>query len=183
MYYAYRLNKQWQYTALTYFFHNFEPVHFSMSDYNCGFLACIQVSQKAGNMFWYSYLFKDFTQFVVIYTVKGVSIVSKAEVGDFLKFSCFSYDPMNVGNLISGSSAFYISNLYIWTFSVHVLLKPSLKDCEHCLACMWNECNCAVVWTFFGISPFWDWNENWLSYSTVATADLSKFPAILNAAL
>ena len=68
---------------------------------------------------------------------------------------------MDVGNLISGSSAFYKSSLHIWKFSIYVPLKPSLKDLEHNLASMWNECNCAVVWTFFGIALVWDWNENW----------------------
>ena len=80
----------------------------------------------------------------------------------YLEFSCFFYDPVDVGNLISGSSAFSKSNLYIWKFSVHVLLKPGLKDFEHNLASMWNECNCMIIWTFFGIAFLWDWNENWL---------------------
>ena len=84
-------------------------------------------------------------QFVVIHTVNG------AEVDDFLQLSCFFYDPMDVSNLISGSSAFSKSSLYIWEFSVHVLLKPSLKDFEHFFASMWNEHGCMVVWTFFGI--------------------------------
>ena len=82
-------------------------------------------------MVWYSQLFKNFLQFAVIHTVKGFSIVSEADV--FLEFSCFLYDPTDVGNLISGSSAFSKSTLYIWKISVHVLLKPSLKDFE--LAC------------------------------------------------
>ena len=79
----------------------------------------------------------------------------------FLKFPCFFYDSVDVGNLISGSSAFSKSSLNIWKFSVHMLLKSSLKYFEHYLASMWNECNCAVVWTFFGIAFLWDWNENW----------------------
>ena len=68
----------------------------------------------------------------------------------FLDFPFFLYDPMDVGNLISGSSAFSKSSLYMWTFSVHILLKSSLKDFENYLANMWNECNCLVVWTLFG---------------------------------
>ena len=68
---------------------------------------------------------------------------------------------MNVGNLISGSSAFSTSSLYIWKFLFQVLLKPSLKNFEHYIAIKWNECNCAVVWAFFGIALLWDWNENW----------------------
>ena len=73
----------------------------------------------------------------------------------------FFYDPMDVGNLISGSSAFSKSSLNIWKFSVHVLLKPGLENFEHYFASMWDECNCAVVWTFFGAAFLWDWNENW----------------------
>ena len=97
----------------------------------------------------------------MIHKVKGSSIVNEAEVDGFLEFSCFFYDQVDVGNLISGSSAFSKSSLNIWKFSVHVLLKPSLEDFEHDLASMWNECNCVVVWTFFGITLLWGWNENW----------------------
>ena len=118
-----------------------------MSGSNCCFLTCIQVSQKAGKVVWYSYLFKNFPQFVVIYTVKGFSIVNEAEVDVFLEFPCLFYDPAYVGNLISDSSAFSKSSLYIWKFLVRVLLKPSLKDFEHNLASTWNECNCVVLWT------------------------------------
>ena len=88
---------------------------------------------------------KNFPQFVVIHMVKGFSIVNKAEVDVFLKFSCFYYDAMDIGNLISGSSAFSKSSLYIWKFSVHVLLKPSLEDFERDLDSMLNECTCAVT--------------------------------------
>ena len=84
-------------------------------------------------MVWCSHLFKNFPQFVVIHTVKGFSIVNQVEVEVFLELSCFFYDSMDVGNLISGSSAFSKSSLYIWKFSVHILLKPSLKDFEHYL--------------------------------------------------
>ena len=122
----------------------------SMSGSNCCFLTCIQISQEAGKVVWYSHLLKNFAQFAVIHTVKGFNIVNEAEVDAFLEFSCFFYDPVDVGNLISGSSAFSKSSLYIWKFTVHILLKPSLEDFEHDLANIWNECNCAVVWTFFG---------------------------------
>ena len=98
-------------------------------------------------------------QFVVIHTKLWRR---STEVDVFPEFSCFLYDPVNVGNLISGSSAFSKPSLYIWSFLVHVLLKPSLKDLEHYLASMWNECNCVVVWTLFGIALLWDQNENWL---------------------
>ena len=87
-------------------------------------------------MVWYSQLFKNFPEFVVIHTVKGFGIVNEAEVDVFLELSCFFYDPMDVGNLISGSSAFSKSSLYIWKFLVHVLLKPSLKDFEPYMASM-----------------------------------------------
>ena len=70
-------------------------------------------------------------------------------------------DPTDVGNSTSGSSAFSKSSLNIWKFVVHVLLKPSLKNFEHYFSSLWDECNCAVVWTFFGIALLWDWNENW----------------------
>ena len=87
-------------------------------------------------MAWYAHLFKNLPQFVVIHTVKGFSTVSEAEVYVFLEFPCFFYDLTDVGNLISGSSAFPKSSLYIWKFLVHLLLKPSLKDFEHSLARM-----------------------------------------------
>ena len=85
-------------------------------------------------MVWYSSLFKNFPQFVVIHTIKGFSVVNEAEVDVFLEFSCFFYEPANVGNLISGSSAFSKSSFNIWKFSVLVLLKPSLKNFEHYFA-------------------------------------------------
>ena len=79
-------------------------------------------------MLWYSHLFNNFAQFVVIHTVKDFSVVNETEVDVFLEFFCFFYDPVDVGNLIFGSFAFSISSLYIWMFLVHVLLKPSLGD-------------------------------------------------------
>ena len=87
-------------------------------------------------MVWYSHLFQNFPQFIVIHTVKGFGIVNKAKVDFFLELSCFSYDPSDVGNLISGSSAFSKPSLFVWEFSVHILLNPRLKDCEHNLASM-----------------------------------------------
>ena len=87
-------------------------------------------------MVWHSLPFHNFPQFIVIHIVKGFSIVNKADTDVFLEFSCFFYDPMDVGNLISGSSGFSKSSLYIWNFSVYVLLKPSksFKYSEHYLA-------------------------------------------------
>ena len=94
-------------------------------------------------MVWYSHLFQNFPQFVVIHTVKGFGIVNKAEVDVFLELSCFFNDPMNVGNLLSGSSAFSKSSLNIWKFTVLVLLKPGLENFEHCfLACEMS----AIMW-------------------------------------
>ena len=126
---------------------------------------------------------KNFPQFVVIHTVKGFSIVNEAEVNVFLELSCFFYDPKYVGNLISGSSAFSKS-LNIWKFLVHVLLKPSLKNFQHSFASVWDECNCVVVWAFFGIAFLWDWKAGKVTFSSpVATAEFSKFAGILSAAL
>ena len=107
-----------------------------MSSSNCCFLTCIQIAQEAGQVVWYSHLFKNFPEFVVVHTVKGFGIVNKAEVDVFLELSCFFDDPTDVNNLISDSSAFSKFSLYIWKFSVHVLLKPNLKDFEHDLAAM-----------------------------------------------
>ena len=82
-------------------------------------------------MVWYSHLFKNFPQLVVIHTVKGFTIVNEAEINVFLEFCCFFYDPEDAGNLISDSSAFSKSSLNIWKFSVHILLKPNLENFEH----------------------------------------------------
>ena len=142
-----------------YSFPNLEPVHCTGS--NCCFLTCIRISQEVGQMVWYSHLFQNFPHFVVIHTVKGFGVVNKAEVDVFLEFSCFFHDRTDVGNLISGSSAFSKSSLNIWEFSVHIQLKPGLENFEHYFASIWNECNCAVVWTFFDIALLWDWSENW----------------------
>ena len=122
-----------------------------MSSSNCCFLTCIQVSQEAGQVVWYSRLFQNFPHFLVIHTVKGFGIVSKAEIDVFLELFCFFNDPADVGNLISGSFAFSKTSLNIWNFTVHVLLKPGLENFEHHFISMWDECNCAVVWAFFGI--------------------------------
>ena len=141
-----------------YSFPNLEPVCCAMSSSNCWFLTCIQ---EAGQVVWYFHLFQNFPQFVVIYTVKGFGVVNKAEVDVFRAFSCFFDDPVDVGNLISGSSAFSKSSLNIWKFIVHILLKPGLENFEHYFASVWDECNCAVVWTFFVTAFLRDWNENW----------------------
>ena len=149
-----------------------------MSSSNCCFLTCIQISQQAGKVIWYSRLFENVLQFVVIHTVKGFGVVNEAEVDVFMKSSCFSYDPMDVGNLISGSFSFSESSITIWKFSVYVLLKSSLENFEHYFASMWDECNCVIVWTFFfGIGMKTDLS------SPVSTAEFSKFAGILSEAL
>ena len=107
-----------------------------MSSSNCCFLTWIQISQGASQVVWYSHLFQNFPQFVVIHTVKGFGIVNKAEIDVFLELSCFSDDPTDVGNLISGSSAFSKTSLNIWKFIVHVLLKPGSENFEYYFASM-----------------------------------------------
>ena len=103
------------------------PVCCSMSSSNCCFLTCIQVSQEASQVVWYSHLSQNFPQFIVIHTVKRFGIVNNAEIDVFLELSCFFDDPVDVGNLISGSSAFSKTRLNIREFTVHVLLKPGLE--------------------------------------------------------
>ena len=132
-----------------------------MSSSNYCFLTCLQISQETDQVVLYSHLLKNFPQFVVIDTVKGCGLVDKAEIDVFLKLSCFFNDPVDVGNLISGSSAFSKSSLNIWKFMVHVLLKPGLENFEHYFTSVWDESNFVVVWAFFGTAFLWDWNENW----------------------
>ena len=139
-----------------YSFPDLEPVCCSMSSSNYCFLTYMQISQEADQVVGYSHLFKIFPQFVVIHTVKGFGIVNKTEVDVFLELSCFFNDPTDVGNLISGSSAFSKSSLNIWKFMFHVLLKAGLENFEHYFTSMWDECNCAVVWAFFSMAFLWD---------------------------
>ena len=132
-----------------------------MSSSNCCFLTCIQISQEAGQVVWYSYLFQNVLQFIVIHTVKGFGIVNKAEVDVFwsplaflmiqLMFAIWSLVLLPFLNLAwtSGSSRF----TYCWS--------PDLENFEYCFASIWDECNCAVVWAFFSIAFLWDWNEKW----------------------
>ena len=96
----------------------------------------------------------------MIHTVRGFGRVNEAEVDILLKFPCFLHDPVNVGNLISYCFASSKPSLYIWNFSVHIQLNPSLKDFEDNLASMCNKCNCIIVQTFFGIAFLCDWNES-----------------------
>ena len=96
-------------------------------------------------MVWYSHLLRNFAQFIVIHTVKGFGIVNKSEIDVSLELSCFFDDPVDVGNLISGSSAFFKTSLNIRKFIVHVLLKPGLENFEHFFTSMLDECNCVVI--------------------------------------
>ena len=158
-----------------------------MSSSNCCFLTCVQIFQEGGQVVWYSHLLQNFPQFVVIHTVKGFGIVKKAEIDVFLELSCFFHDPGDVGNLISGSSAFSKTSLNISVFMVHVLLKPGLQNFEHYFTSIWDECNCAIVWAFFGIAFFCDWNENWpfsvlwplLSFPNLLTYWVQHFHSII----
>ena len=107
------------------------PVCCFMSSSNFRSLTCIQISQEAGKVVWFSYLFQNFPQFIVIHTVKGFGIVNEAEIDVLLELSCFFHDPGDVANLTSGSSAFSKTSLNIRKFMVHVLLKPGLENFEH----------------------------------------------------
>ena len=102
-----------------------------MSISNCGFLTHIQISQEAGQVVFYSQTFQNFAELVVVHTVKGFGIITKEDVDVFLELSCFFDGPVDVGNLISGSSAFSKSSSNIWKFTVHVLLKPVLEKFEN----------------------------------------------------
>ena len=117
-----------------YSFSYLEPVCCSMSSSNCCFLTCIQISQEADKVVQYSHLLKNFPQFIVIHTVKGVGIVNKAEIDVFLELSCFFNDPANVGNLISGSSAFskisFMTQIIMMVWSLTSDHIPDILECE-----------------------------------------------------
>ena len=110
-----------------------------MSSSNCCFLTCIQISQEAGKVLWYSHLVKNFPQFVVIHIVEGFGIVNKAEVDVFLELSCFFDDPTDVGNLIPGSSAFSKFSLNIWKFTFHILAIKCSKSFKPGFNSTWTE--------------------------------------------
>ena len=154
-----------------------------MSSSNCCFLTCIKFSQEAGQLVWYSHLFQNFPQFIVIHTVKGFGTVNKAELDVFLELSCFFDDPADVGNLISGSSAFSKTSLNIWKFTVHVLLKPGLENFEHYFTAIvrWVQLcsNLSILWHYISLRSEWK-----LTFSSpVATAEFSKFAGISSAVL
>ena len=187
MYSAYKLNNQGD---------NIQPWHSLFPIWNQSVVPCPVLTVAS----WSAYKFLKrqvscsgisicwrFFQFIVIHTVKGFDTVNKAEIDVFLELSCFFDDPVDVGNLVSGSSAFPKTSFNIWKFTVHVLLKPGLENFEHYFTSMWDECNCAVVWAFFGIAFLWDWNENlpflvlWplLSFSNLLANWVQHFHSII----
>ena len=187
MYSAYKLSKQGD---------NIQPWHTPFPIWNQSVVPCRVLTVAC----WPAYRFLKrqvrwsgvpislrIFHFVVIHTVKDFGIVNKTEVDVFLELSCFFSYPKDVGNLISGPSAFSKSSLKIWKFLVLVLLKPGLENFENYLTSMWDECNCAVVRTFFGIAFLWDWNENWplpvlwplLSYPNLLAYWVQHFPSII----
>ena len=153
MYSAYKLNKQGD---------SIQPWHTPFPILNQSIVPCPVLTLA----FWPTYTFlrrharwsgipislKNFPQFVVMQMVKSFGVENKAEVDVLLELSCFFDDPTDAVSLISDSSVFSKSGLNIWKFTVHVLLKPGLENFEHYFASMWNKCNCAIVWTFFGIT-------------------------------
>ena len=163
-------------------FPNLEPVCCSMSNINYCFLTCIQVLQETGR--WSGLpISKNFPQFLVIHTVKGFGVVHETEVGVFLEFSCFFYDPIDVGNRSLVPLPFLNPAWTSGSSGSQVVLKPCLENFEHYSATMWNECSCVVIWTFFGIALLWGWNEIPKTFPIlVSTAEFSRFPGILSAA-
>ena len=148
-----------------------------MSSSNCCFLTCIQISQEASQVVWYSHLLKNFSQFVVIHTVKGFGIVNKAEVEVFLELSCFFDDPPDVGNLISDFSAISKSSLNIWTFLVMYWWSLACRILSITLL----ACEMSAIVRYFEHSLGLEWKRTFSS--PVATALFSKFAGILSAAL
>ena len=134
-----------------YSFPYLEQVCCFMSSSNCCFLTCIQISQEAGNVVWY-----------LLWSTQSNSLIidNKAEVDVFRELSCFFDDPTELA-IWSLVPLPFLKPAWIRKFMVHVLLKPGLENFEHYFTSMWDECNCAVVWAFYGIAFLWDWNENW----------------------
>ena len=148
-----------------------------MSSSNCCFLTCIQVSQEASQVACYSHLFQNFPQFIVIHTVKGFGLVNKAEIDVFLELSCFFHDLADVGNLISGSSAFSKTSLNVWKFTYCWSLAWRILS----ITSVWDECNCSfnILWHCLSLRLEWK-----LTFSSpVATSEFSKFAGILSVAL
>ena len=111
-------------------------------------------------MVWFSRLSKSFPQFVMNLIVKGFSVVDETEVHIFMKFPCILCYSVNVGNLVSGSSAFFKPSLDIWKLLVHITLKPSMQDFKHDLTSMGDECNCLIFSTVFGTTLLGNWDED-----------------------
>ena len=165
---------------MTYSFSYLEPVCCSMSSSDCCFLICIQVSQEADPVVWYSHLFQNFPQFIVIHTVKGFGIVNKAEIDVFLELSCFFHDPADVGNLIFGSLPFLKQAwtcgssrfMYCWSLAWRILSITllMLKWVQLCgsLSVLWHCLPLGLEWKLTFSSP-------------VATAEFSKFAGIFSA--
>ena len=130
-----------------------------MSSCNCCFLTCIQISQEAGKVVWYSHLFQNFPQFVVIHTVKRFGIGNKEEIDVFWNPLAFLM-VQQMSAIWSLVPLPFLNTAWTSGSSQFILLKPGLENFEHYFASMWDECNCVVVWTFFGIAFLWDWNEN-----------------------
>ena len=176
----------WQYIALMYSFLNFELVHCSLSGSNCCFLTCIQISQEEVRWLGIPVSWRIFHS-LLWSTVKTCSLVNEAEVDIFLEFSCFFYDPTDVGNWSLVPPPFlnpaWTSENSWFMYS----LKPKLERFWAFLASMWNECNCAGGWTFFDIALLWDWNENWpfpvlwpvLSFPNLLTYWVQHFHGII----
>ena len=180
MYSAYKLNKQGD---------NIQTWHTPFPIWSQFIIPCPVITVA----FWpiYRFLKRRWSGIPISYRIfhsllwatesKGFGIVNKAEIDVFLELSCFFDNQTDVVNLISGSSAFSKTSLNIWMFTVHVLLKHGLENFEHYFTNVWDECNCAVVWAFFG-TAFGIGMKTDLS-SPVVTAEFSKFADILSAAL
>ena len=185
MYSAQKLNKQGD---------NIQPWHTPVPIWKRSVVPCLVLTWHACRFLrkqerWFGIpISLTILQFVVIHTVKSFGVISEAEIDIFfLEFFCFFYDPVEVGNLISGFSDFSKSSLNILKFLAHVLLKPGLQNFEHYFASMWNEYSWVVAWTFFGIAFLWDWNENWpfsilwplLNFSNFLTYLVQHFSSII----
>ena len=152
-----------------------------MSSSNCCFLTCIQISQEAGNAVWYSHLFQNFPQSVVIHIVKGFGIVNKVEIDVFWNSLAFSM----IQRMLAIWSLVLLPFLNpTWTSrsSWQVLLKPGLENFEHYFASVQDEWNCGIEWTSFGIAFLWDWNES-RPFPALWPVLFSKFAGLLSAAL
>ena len=139
-------------------FPNLKPTHCSKSNSNCCFWPAYRFLRRQIRWSGIPISLRIF-QLVLIHTVKGFSVSMKQKEMSFWNSIASSMIQRMLA--VSSSSVFSKPNLYIWKFSVHVLLKPSLTDFEHYLASMWSECNCTIVWIFFDTALLWDWNENW----------------------